>query len=74
MECYPSAHSSSQNQNLVNTSIKPFPIVRYFMRKLELVSNILGMIIEERMTLVKISLRWILKTKIEIIYKPIRCS
>ena len=63
-----SAQSCSQSQNFVNTSKKPFPIVHYFIRQLELVSNILWMIIEQCMALVKVSLRFTLKTKIEIIY------
>ena len=69
-----SAQSSSQNQNFANTSKKPFPVVRYFIRKLELVSNILWIITEQRVALVKISLRCIPKTKIENIDEPIRCS
>ena len=46
--------------------------MRYFIRKLELVSDILWMIIEQSMTLVKISFHCIFKTEIEVIYKPIR--
>ena len=55
IELQPSDQSSSQNKNFVSTSKKllenrswTFPLVRYFIWKLECVSNILPIIVDAK--------------------------